>query len=56
MWHEWRTSAKKIKREGISNEQINKHIEKAGWSVEEAEQKYKMNASTFPVYVVTSSN
>ncbi|TVY47105.1 putative N-terminal acetyltransferase [Lachnellula occidentalis] len=44
-WHEWRASMKKAEQENFGNEEISDAVEMAGWGVEEAEQKNKMDAS-----------
>jgi N-terminal acetyltransferase 2 len=52
-WHEWRLSMKKAEHEATGAEEINDHIEMAGWGVEEAEQKHKAGASMFSQRVLS---
>lgn len=47
-WHDWRVSMKKAEHEHFGNEEISDAVEMAGWGVEEAEQKNKMDASKCP--------
>ncbi|TVY46838.1 putative N-terminal acetyltransferase 2 [Lachnellula cervina] len=44
-WHDWRVSMKNAEHEHFGNEEISDAVEMAGWGVEEAEQKNKMDAS-----------
>ncbi|TVY88763.1 putative N-terminal acetyltransferase [Lachnellula willkommii] len=44
-WHDWRVSMKKAEHEHFGNEEISDAVEMAGWGVEEAEEKNKMDAS-----------
>lgn len=42
---------KKAERETIGGEEINDHVEMAGWGVEEADQKNKSEASEFLIQI-----
>ncbi|KAF4631937.1 hypothetical protein G7Y89_g6195 [Cudoniella acicularis] len=44
-WHDWRSSMKQAEREVTVGGQINDKVEMAGWGVEEADARNKMNAS-----------
>ncbi|TVY26650.1 putative N-terminal acetyltransferase [Lachnellula hyalina] len=44
-WHEWRLSMKKAEHEHFGNEEVSDAVEMAGWGVEKAEQKNKVDAS-----------
>ena len=50
-WHEWRASLKQAEREITGGEQINEHVEMAGWGVEEANAKNKRDASEYYLFL-----
>jgi hypothetical protein len=48
-WHDWRVSMKKTEHDIEGSNEISKHVEMAGWGVEEADKANKMDASTYPL-------
>jgi hypothetical protein len=46
-WHDWRASMKQAAHETTGGDEVNKSVEMAGWGVEEADERYKRDASRF---------
>jgi hypothetical protein len=46
-WREWRASMKKAEQDIPGGEEVGERVEMAGWGVEEADQNYKAEASTW---------
>lgn len=44
-WHNWRASMKKTAHETPGGDQLEKPVEMVGWGVEEADERYKRDAS-----------
>jgi hypothetical protein len=46
-WRDWRASMKKAAHETTGGDQLEKPVEMVGWGVEEADERYKRDASKF---------
>ena len=46
-WRDWRASMKKAAHDTTGGDQLEKPAEVVGWGVEEADERYKRDASKF---------
>jgi hypothetical protein len=54
-WHEYKESVKQAERQITGKQDVSKHVETAGWGVEEAQERRKRDASKLHSVCLLSS-